>query len=161
MHPSPPSVDADPCPVGRSLKLVGDRWSLLIVRDAFDGVRRFGDFQRNLGVARNILSDRLGKLVDAGVLQTRPASDSSAYMEYVLTAQGEDLFAVIVALRQWGERHLFEADEAHSTLVHARTGRAMPPMAPAIAAENAEVRKVPGLEPRRRRRLQPGRLSIS
>ena len=141
MATSKPLSLPDPCPVGRSLDLVGDRWSLLIVRDAFDGLSRFGDFQRNLGVARNILSDRLGKLVDAGILQTRPASDGSAFQEYVLTPRGKDLFAVVVALRQWGENHLFEAGEAHSTLVHARTGRAMPRMAPAIAADDAEVRK--------------------
>ena len=62
-----------PCPVARSLDLVGDRWSLLILRDAFDGVRRFGDFQRGLGVARNILTDRLRKLVDADILQLHAA----------------------------------------------------------------------------------------
>jgi DNA-binding HxlR family transcriptional regulator len=81
-----------PCPVARSVDLIGDRWSLLIVRDAFDGMHRFGDFQRSLGVARNILSDRLRKLVDAGILATRAASDGSAYQEYVLTAKGEQLF---------------------------------------------------------------------
>lgn len=132
----------EPCPVARSVNLVGDRWSLLIVRDAFDGLRRFGDLQRNLGVARNILSDRLGKLVDAGVLQTQPASDGSAYLEYVLTAQGKSLFPVIVALRQWAENHLFEKGEPHSTLVDRRTGQAMPQMAPALGADETEVKKL-------------------
>lgn len=61
----------EPCPVARCVNLIGDRWSLLIVRDAFDGMRRFGDFQRSLGVARNILSDRLKKLVEAGVRNAR------------------------------------------------------------------------------------------
>ena len=79
----------EPCPVARGVDVVGDRWSLLIVRDAFDGMRRFGDFQRSLGVARNILSDRLRKLVDAGILATQAASDGSAYQEYVLTAKGK------------------------------------------------------------------------
>ncbi|MDR2328643.1 MAG: helix-turn-helix transcriptional regulator, partial [Comamonas sp.] len=88
----------EPCPVARALDAIGDRWSLLIVRDAFDGVQRFGDLQRNLGMARNILSDRLRKLVDAGVLQTQPASDGSAYQEYALTAKGLGLFPVVVAL---------------------------------------------------------------
>ena len=76
------NMEGQPCPVARSVDVVGDRWSLLVVRDAFDGVRRFTDFQRSLGVARNILSDRLRRLVDAGILATRPASDSSAYQEY-------------------------------------------------------------------------------
>lgn len=92
------------CPVARFLDAIGDRWSLLIVRDAFDGSRRFGDFQRELGVARNILTDRLRRLVDAGVLELQPASDGSSYQEYVLTAAGEQLFPVVVAMRQWGEK---------------------------------------------------------
>jgi DNA-binding HxlR family transcriptional regulator len=86
----------------RCVDLIGDRWSLLIVRDAFDGMRRFGDFQRSLGVARNILSDRLKKLVDAGILAMQGASDGTAYQEYVLTTKGESLFPIVVALRQWG-----------------------------------------------------------
>jgi len=136
------------CPVARCVDIVGDRWSLLIVRDAFDGVRRFGDLQRSLGVARNILSDRLRKLVDAGVLETQAASDGTAYQEYVLTAKGESLFPVVVALRQWGERHLFERGERHSVLVDKRTGKPLAFMAPsgkdgaAIPPAATEVRKV-------------------
>lgn len=138
-----------PCPVARSVDTVGDRWSLLIVRDAFDGMRRFSDFQRSLGVARNILSDRLRKLVEAGILATQPASDGSAYQEYVLTAQGESLFPVVVALRQWGEQHLFQRGEPHSVLIDKRTGKPLPYMAPrnkdgsAVAPQATEVRKVP------------------
>lgn len=76
------------CPVARSLDAIGDWWSLLIVRDAFDGIRRFGEFQRNLGMAKNILSARLRTLVEHGVLEVIPASDGSAYQEYVLTDKG-------------------------------------------------------------------------
>lgn len=139
----------EPCPVARSVDTVGDRWSLLIVRDAFDGMRRFSDFQRSLGVARNILSDRLRKLVEAGILATQPASDGSAYQEYVLTARGESLFPVVVALRQWGEQHLFQRGEPHSVLIDKRTGKPLPYMAPrskegsAVAPQATEVRKVP------------------
>jgi len=111
-----PMNDA-PCPVARALDLIGDRWSLLIVRDAFDGVRRFSDFQRSLGVARNILADRLAALVAAQVLALQPAADGSAYHEYRLTDQGAQLFALVVALRQWGERFLFQPGEPHSTLL--------------------------------------------
>lgn len=110
------SLKGDPCPVARALDVVGDRWSLLIVRDAFDGIRRFGAFQKNLNVARNILSDRLSRLVDNGILAVQPASDGTAYPEYVLTSTGRALFAVVVTLRQWGEGHLFDSGEPHSHL---------------------------------------------
>ncbi|WP_343729464.1 helix-turn-helix domain-containing protein [Duganella sp.] len=124
------SLQDDACPVARAVDLVGDRWSMLIIRDALDGIRRFGDFQRNLGVARNILSDRLSALVEGGLLAVQPASDGSAYQEYVLTAKGESLFPAIVALRQWGEHHLFAAGEAHSTLIERVSGKPVAAMQP-------------------------------
>jgi DNA-binding HxlR family transcriptional regulator len=142
------SMNEEPCPVARSVDIVGDRWSLLIVRDAFDGMRRFGDFQRSLGVARNILSDRLRRLVDAGILETRAASDGTAFHEYVLTAKGESLFTVVLALRQWGEAHLFARGERHSELIDKRTGKRIPLMAPkasdgrGLQHASTEVRKV-------------------
>ncbi|OYU74580.1 MAG: transcriptional regulator, partial [Alphaproteobacteria bacterium PA3] len=77
---------------------MGDWWSLLIVRDALDGVRRFGEFQRSLGVAKNILSARLRALQAQGVLEQVPASDGSAFLEYQLTPKGRDLFEVVVSL---------------------------------------------------------------
>jgi len=139
----------EPCPVARSVDLIGDRWSLLIVRDAFDGMRRFSDFQRSLGVARNILSDRLRKLLDAGVLEMRAASDGTVYQEYVLTARGESLFPVVVALRQWGEQYLFERDERHSVLLDKNTGKPIPQMTPratdgsVLLPASTVVRKLP------------------
>jgi DNA-binding HxlR family transcriptional regulator len=114
--------DDSSCPVARSVDAIGDWWSLLIVRDAFDGSRRFGEFQRSLGVAKNILTARLRTLVAGGVLESVPAADGSAYREYVLTAKGRELFPVIVALRQWGEQHFFAPDEPHSQLVDRRQG---------------------------------------
>lgn len=96
------SFAKDACPVARSIDAVGDWWSLLIVRDALIGKRRFGEFQKSLGVAKNILADRLRKLVEADVLELVPASDGSAYKEYALTEKGHELFLVIVALGQWG-----------------------------------------------------------
>lgn len=146
--PPRPALPPSPCPVARSADLIGDRWSLLIVRDAFDGVRRFGDFQRSLGMARNILADRLRKLVEAGILETREASDGSAYREYALSAKGEDLFAVVLALRQWGERHLFDHGERHSVLIDTRNGKPVARMLPRAADGTrlspavTEVRKV-------------------
>ncbi|MFF4598956.1 winged helix-turn-helix transcriptional regulator [Amycolatopsis sp. NPDC001319] len=114
------------CPVARTVDLVGDKWSLLIIRDAFDGIRRFGQFQRNLGVAKNILADRLRSLVDAGVLSVEPASDGSAYREYVLTKRGEDLFDLVVSLRQWGQDHAYEPGEDHVLLVDRETEEPIP-----------------------------------
>ncbi|WP_375309470.1 helix-turn-helix domain-containing protein [Bradyrhizobium sp. A5] len=105
------------CPVARALDAIGDVWSLLIVRDAFDGLRRFGDFQKNLGIAKGMLSARLHRLVELGVLEPVPASDGSAYQEYALTKKGRDLFPVVVSLRQWGEANLYARGEAHSDLV--------------------------------------------
>lgn len=139
--------DYEPCPVARTLDILGDRWSLLVVRDAFDGTCRFGDFQRSLGVARNILSDRLHKLVEAGILKTQAASDGTAYQEYVLTPQGKRLFPIMVALRQWGERHLFGRGERHSRLVEKATDKPVPLMIPfggdgrALAPDAAYVQK--------------------
>jgi DNA-binding HxlR family transcriptional regulator len=146
--PGRKSRNNEPCPVARSVDIIGDRWSLLIVRDAFDGTRRFGDFQRSLGVARNILSDRLGTLVDAGILETQAASDGTAYQEYVLTTKGESLFTVVLALRQWGEAHLFARGERYSKLIDKRTGKPIPFMAPkasdgtALRSAITEVRKL-------------------
>ena len=95
------------CPVARTVDIVGDKWSLLIIRDAFDGIRRFNQFQRDLGIARNILAARLRDLVQAGVLRVEDAPGGSAYQEYVLTEKGEDQFDLIVSLRQWGQEHAF------------------------------------------------------
>ncbi|MFD8542574.1 winged helix-turn-helix transcriptional regulator [Streptomyces sp. NPDC059649] len=116
------------CPVARSVDAIGDWWSLLIVRDAFDGSRRFGEFQRNLGVAKNILTARLRTLVAGGVLESVPASDGSAYREYVLTDKGKALFPVIVALRQWGEQNFFDPGEPHSQLVDRQQGQRLRPL---------------------------------
>ncbi|HEX7390670.1 MAG TPA: helix-turn-helix domain-containing protein [Acidiphilium sp.] len=110
------------CPVARALDVIGDWWSLLIIRDAFDGVRRFNEFQTGLGIARGMLATRLRDLTGRGVLETVPASDGTAYRDYVLTEKGRGLFLVIVALRQWGEDHLYRPNEPRSSLVDTETG---------------------------------------
>src|SRR6201996_6067276 len=110
------------CPVARPLDAIGDWWSLLIVRDAFDGLRRFGEFQKNLGLAKNILSARLRNLVKHGIMTTAPASDGSAYQKYVLTEKGQGLFPLLVALRQWGEEYFFEPRELQVCLVDREQG---------------------------------------
>jgi DNA-binding HxlR family transcriptional regulator len=116
------SLKGDYCPSARSLDVIGDWWSLLIVRDAFDGLARFGEFQKSLGIAKNILSERLRKLIERGILEAVPAPDGGAHQEYRLTAMGRDLFPVMVALRQWGEQHLFAPEEERSRLVERDTG---------------------------------------
>ncbi|MFC3997617.1 winged helix-turn-helix transcriptional regulator [Nocardiopsis sediminis] len=114
------------CPVARTIDLVGDRWSLLIVRDAMDGPASFTEFHRRLGIARNILSDRLRKLVDHGILSTSPSGRRHVYE---LTGAGKDLFTAIVALRQWGERHAFTDGEPRSRLTDAE-GRPLAELRP-------------------------------
>lgn len=109
------------CGVARPLDAIGDWWSLLIIRDAFDGLRRFGEFQKSLGLAKNILSARLRNLVAHGIMDTVPASDGSPYQEYVLTQKGQGLFPLLVALRQWGEDFFFDPDEPHVMLVDRET----------------------------------------
>ncbi|WP_432489537.1 winged helix-turn-helix transcriptional regulator [Kineococcus sp. SYSU DK018] len=119
-HPQHRRDWTDPnCPVARTLDLVGDRWSLLIVRDAMDGARAFTDFQQRLGIARNVLTDRLRRLVEDGVMR-REVAASGKRQTYALTPAGQDLFTVVVALRQWGERHAFAPGEPHSVLVDQR-----------------------------------------
>ncbi len=111
------------CPVVRSLGVIGDRWSLLIVRNAFDGMRRFSEFQKDLGLSKSILATRLRALVANGILEIAPGTDGSAYQEYVLTVKGRGLFHIVVGLRQWGEDHLFRPGETHSVMIDTKRGR--------------------------------------
>jgi DNA-binding HxlR family transcriptional regulator len=92
------------CSVAQCLDVVGEWWSLLIVRDAMLGVTRFGDFQVRLGISRNILTQRLNHLVGNGILVRVPYSDHPPRSEYRLTARGRDLWLVVTAMRQWGDR---------------------------------------------------------
>jgi len=117
------SFEGDACPIARSLEAIGDWWSLLIIREALFGLRRFGEFQNKLGMAKNILSARLRALVDHGILTTAPASDGSAYQEYVLTEKGRGVFPVLVALRQWSEEFDDRPSEIATILVDREKGR--------------------------------------
>jgi DNA-binding HxlR family transcriptional regulator len=95
------------CSVAGTLELIGERWTPLILRDAFLGVRRFDEFQRDLGIARNVLQARLERLVEAGILRRELYQERPPRYEYRLTHKGVDLWPVIMALRSWGDRHLF------------------------------------------------------
>jgi DNA-binding HxlR family transcriptional regulator len=117
------SFEKAECPIARSLDAIGDWWSLLIIRDALLGARRFGEFQKSLGCAKNILTVRLRTLVDQGILKTAPASDGSPYQEYLLTPKGRGVFPVLVALRQWSEEFSGERDGFATLLVDRNKGR--------------------------------------
>jgi DNA-binding HxlR family transcriptional regulator len=117
------SFERAECPIARSLDAIGDWWSLLIVRDALLGRRRFGEFQRSLGLAKNILTVRLRTLVDQGILKMTPASDGSAYREYVLTPKGRGVFPILVALRQWSEEFDDRLPEIATIMVDRERGR--------------------------------------
>ena len=117
------SFAGDTCPIARSLDAIGDWWSLLIIREALFGVRRFNEFQTKLGLAKNILAVRLRALVEHGILKTAPASDGSAYQEYVLTPKGRGIFPILVALRQWSEEFDETPEEIATILVDRDKGR--------------------------------------
>ena len=106
------------CSVAATLSVVGDPWTLLILRDAFSGVRRFDDWQQRLGVARNVLAARLKTLVAHGVLETRLYSEHPPRKDYVLTPKGRDLMPVLLTLKAWGDRHVYGQDCEPVDFVH-------------------------------------------
>lgn len=110
------------CGIARSLQIVGDWWTLLIVRDALNGARRFGEFQKRLGLAKNILSSRLKKLVDEGIFCVEPDPSSSLSHLYLLTPKGRELGVVMVALWQWGAANCFASGELQYQLVDEESG---------------------------------------
>jgi DNA-binding HxlR family transcriptional regulator len=112
------------CPIARSLEVLGDPWIMVVLRQAFSGVRRFEQFRDQLCVAENVLSKRLTTLVDAGLLRRVPYSDGRRTRhEYVLTDAGADTFAIITALAQWGERHRPHADpDVRMDIIHRPCG---------------------------------------
>ncbi len=116
------TYDGQHCSVARALEVVGERWTILILRDAFLGVRRFDDFQRSLGIARNVLNTRLQRLVDAGLLERRRYQVRPERHEYRLTDMGLDLWPSILALMQWGDRHLAGPDGPPVRLEHRECG---------------------------------------
>ena len=116
------------CSVARALDVIGDRWSLLILRDAFYGVRRFDDFQEDLGVARNILTDRLQKMVAHGVLDRVRYEDKPPRFEYRLTDKGRDLLPVVLTMMHWGDKWAQENDSAPVTLTHTTCGHQTEPV---------------------------------
>lgn len=117
------------CSIAQALDVLGDWWTLLIVRDAFLGVRRFGDFARDLGIAKNILSSRLSHLVKEGIFVREEVGDSGQWVEYRLTKKGRDLAVVMTALREWGDRWVFGEGNEPLVVRDRRTGKRLPPLA--------------------------------
>ncbi len=100
--------DGQVCSVAATLEVVGERWTLLIIRDAFLGLKRFDEFQSSLGIARNVLTDRLTRLVEAGIFERVRYSERPERFEYRLTPAGRELNVALTALRQWGDEHLVD-----------------------------------------------------
>jgi DNA-binding HxlR family transcriptional regulator len=115
------------CSVAGALEILGEWWTMLIVRDAFMGVRRFEDFQRRLGIARNVLTTRLQKLVGAGILERRRYQERPTRFEYRLTDKGLELYPILVSLMQWGDRWAEGGSGPPVVLVHRICGHPSEP----------------------------------
>lgn len=115
------------CSLPAALEAMGERWSFLLLRAAFNGLRHFEEMQSSLGIARNILANRLTRLVDAGILERLPCPDDRRKVEYRLTSKGEALLPTMIALRQWGERWETKAP-SNPVLVDKRDGEPVQPI---------------------------------
>jgi DNA-binding HxlR family transcriptional regulator len=127
------------CPIARSLERVGEWWSILILRDAVYGLKRFDEFQKSLDIAPNMLTRRLGALVKSGLLKRQRYSDKPPRYEYVLTDRGRDFRPVLVALLAWGNKH-FAPEGPSVLLVDSKTGAVAEP----IVVDRASGRPIPG-----------------
>ena len=125
------------CSIARTLDHVGSWWSLLIIRDAMMGARRFKHFQKNLGIAKNTLTSRLNDLVEGGILEKVPAADGLTYEEYVLTQRGRELAPVIIALAQWGDKWVAHEDGPSTVITDKASGERLPRIWP--RREDGEV----------------------
>ncbi|MFC8513342.1 winged helix-turn-helix transcriptional regulator [Streptomyces sp. NPDC057257] len=112
-----------PCSIARTMDLLGDAWTPLVLREAFYGIHRFDDFRRELGIARNTLADRLRRLVDEGLLDKRLYQDEPRRYDYVLTDKGRDFFGVLAAMARWGDRWLAGEEGAPIVFHHHSCGR--------------------------------------
>ena len=110
------------CTLANTLNLIGEWWTILIIREAIYGNRRFEDFQKQLGIARNILTDRLNKLCDSGILERIPVKEGAKRHQYKITTMGRDLYPALIALTQWGDRWLCPSDGVPIKLTERATG---------------------------------------
>lgn len=133
------------CSVARALEILGDWWTLLLVREAFLGVRRFADFEANLGISKNVLTRRLDHLVRHDIFARVDAGVHGERYEYVLTPMGKDLVTVMTALRQWGDRWVFGQGREPLLVLDRRTGRPIPPLR--ILDETGALMQARDMEP--------------
>jgi len=126
------------CSLAQTLNVIGERWTLLILRDAFFGAKRFGQFERSLGIAKNILTARINLLVDEGILEKRD-SPEGAHSEYVLTEKGWDLQPVLLAMTHWGDKHKPDARGKRLVFVERETGKPIRPMS-AVSRDGRSLR---------------------
>ena len=122
--------DEMPCSIAQTLNLVGDWWTLLIIRDAFFGARRFAEFETRLGIAKNILANRLSQLVDNGIMRKVDIGQTGTHYAYELTEKGRDLFPVLTALRQWGDKWVYGEGCAPMDVIERKSGRPLARMLP-------------------------------
>ncbi len=138
------------CAVARSLEILGDGWTLLVLREAFLGTRRFADFEARLAISKNVLAARLAHLVEAGVLEKRDVGRFGERYEYRLTAMGKDLVTVMTALRQWGDRWVFGAGKEPVQVMDRQTAEPILPVrirrsdGSVIEPRDLEIRPGPG-----------------
>jgi DNA-binding HxlR family transcriptional regulator len=119
LHRDYPGLD---CSVAKALEVIGERWSLLIVRSVMHGNRRFGEMQESLGIARNVLSARLQRLIDEDILERRAYQESPPRFEYFLTQKGLDLWPALIALLNWGDRYSPDPEGPRRLIVHKQCG---------------------------------------
>jgi DNA-binding HxlR family transcriptional regulator len=147
------------CSIGWAASILGERWTLAILREAFNRTRRFEDYQRNLGIARNMLADRLRSLVEEGVLERRPYQERPARYEYRLTQKGLDLYPILVSLMQWGDKYADLPEGPPAVLVHKTCGHVTSPQYVCSHCGEAinprEVRPAPASGGRAVDRLEP------
>jgi DNA-binding HxlR family transcriptional regulator len=143
--------DEMPCAIAQTLNQVGDWWTLLIVRDAMKGARRFSDFHESTGIAKNILTDRLNKLVENDIMTREEVGVRGQRQEYVLTERGEGLFPILMAMQQWGDRWIYGEEEAPVVLYDTDTGEELAPIGVAnesggeVTHHNVAIKPGPGV----------------
>ncbi len=139
--------DEMPCAIAQTLNQVGDWWTLLIVRDAMKGARRFSDFHDSTGIAKNILTDRLNKLVENQIMAREEVGVRGHRQEYILTKRGDALLPILIAMQQWGDEWIYNEHDRPVELIDTRTGEKLAPLAVANESGAAVTHQDIGYKP--------------
>lgn len=157
MRPAALDWDIDNCTIGRAMAILGERWTVVVLREVFNGVRRFDDMRERTGIPRQVLTNRLGTLVDQGILRREPYREPGARVrhEYRLTSRGLDLWPVLAAVLEWGDRYLADPEGSPLTVEHRDCGAPVRPVLRCAAGHDIDdprqVAPRPGPGARRRR----------